>query len=165
MKVIKHIIIVCVCLIAILGIPFLHLYSKAGGDTDAVTSASVILDQPSGDYIVFINKDKRKDEETLKTWETFFSGEEISYVFEDIVCSVSDNDTAGYTMAQSFQSRLPENQMTIRKEDGTLMMSKAEYGKYDIIILSREAAEMYNVDMLSGRDDSVMCVIESDEDG
>ena len=127
MKVIKHIIIVCVCLVILLGIPFLYLYFKAyENDTDAVTSASAIIDQPSGEYIIFINKDKRKDEETLKIWKNFFNGEEISYVFEDIVCGVAENDTAGYTMAQSFQSRLPENQMTIRTEDGTLMMSKAE---------------------------------------
>lgn len=163
MKVIKHIIIVCVCLAAILGIPFLHLYTKAFGDTDAVTSASVILDQPSGDYIVVINKDRRKDEETLETWKTFFSGEEISYVFEDIVCSVAEQDAAGYSMAQSFQSRLPENQMQIRRVDGTLMMSKAESGIYDIIIFSKEAADMYNINELAKRSDSVLCIITGGE--
>ena len=159
MKVIKHIIIVCVCLFAMLGIPFLFLYSKTAGGTDAVTGASVIIDQPSGDYMVFINKDRRRDEETLATWESFFSGREISYVFEDIICCVAENDTAGYTMAQSFQSRLPENQMVIHKEDGTLMMSKADTGRYDIIIMSKEAAKMYNVDTLEGRDDSITCLI------
>ena len=73
MKVIKHIIIVCVCLFAILGIPFLLLYSKTAGGADAVTGASVIIDQPSGDYMVFINKDRRRDEETLATWEILIS--------------------------------------------------------------------------------------------
>ena len=80
-------------------------------------------------------------------------------MFEDIICCVAENDTAGYTMAQSFQSRLPENQMVIHKEDGTLMMSKADIGRYDIIIMSKEAAKMSNVDTLEGRDDSITCLI------
>lgn len=158
MKIIKHIMMVSVSLFVILGIPFLYLQSASGsGETDAVTGASVIIDQPSGDYFVFINKDRRKSGDTLATWKDFFHGEEISYVFEDITCYVAENDAAGFTMAQSFQSRLPENQMTIRKEDGTLLLSKAENGKYDIIILSVEAADIYKVDDLMKRQDTEVC--------
>lgn len=160
MKVIKHIIIVCVCLVVILGMPFLYLYKRAGGnDTDAVSSASVIIDQPSGEYVVLINKNRRKDDDTLRTWISFFSGDEISFVFEDIICHVAESDTSGYTMAASFQSRLPENQMKVVSEDGTLMMSKAENGNYDIIVMSKEAADIYNIDRLAGRSDCEVCSI------
>lgn len=163
MKIMKHIIIVCVCLFVILGIPFLHLYSaRAEGDADAVTGASVILDQPSGSYYIFINNTRRKDAETLKIWKQFFEGKEISYVFEDIVCHVAASDRAGLEMAASFQSRLPENQMQVVEEDGTLMLSKAEYGNYDIIIMSKEACDMYHTDKLSSRTDCTLCRMTGD---
>lgn len=163
MKVIKHVIIVCACLGVMIGIPFLYLYPKSGaGGMDAVTGASVVIDQPSGDYVVMINRKKRKDDETLKIWKDFFNGEEISVVFEDIVCHVAKNDEAGYTMAASFQSRLPENQMKVVSEDGTLMMSKAENGNYDIIIMSKEASDIYNIDNLRERDDCEICFVSGD---
>lgn len=163
MRILKHLLIVGACLYVLLGLPFMLLYPGAGQkDPDAVTSASVILEKPSGEYIVFINKGRRKDEETLKTWEKFFNGQEISYVFEDIVCCVADGDAAAARMAASFQSRLPENQMKIRREDGTLMLSKAEHGIYDILIMSREAAELYNVDKLSKRKDVLVCHVAGD---
>ena len=162
MRVIKHVIIVCVCLAVMIGIPFLYLYSGSGADgTDAVTGASVVIDKPSGDYIVIINRKKRKDDETLKIWRDFFNGEEISVVFEDIVCHVAKSDPAGYSMATSFKSRLPENQMKVVSEDGTLMMSKAENGNYDIIIMSKEASDIYNIDNLIERDDCEMCFVTS----
>jgi hypothetical protein len=84
------------------------------------------------------------DEENLNTWISFFRGEEISYLFEDISCSVITGDEGAITMAQSFQSRLPEKQMSIQTEDASLLMSRADHGLYDIIILSREYAESYH---------------------
>jgi galactitol-specific phosphotransferase system IIB component len=48
-------------------------------------------------------------------------------------------------MAQSFQSRLPEKQMSVQTENATLLMSRADCGKYDIIILSKEFAESYDM--------------------
>ena len=42
---------------------------------------------------------------------------------------------------KSFQSRLPENQMSVRLEDITLMLSKAQYGRFDVILMSREIYE------------------------
>ena len=59
-------------------------------------------------------------------------------VFEDLSCTVSSGDPTGLEMAKSFQSRLPENQMKIRTEDGIMMLSKAENGRFDIIVMSKE---------------------------
>jgi hypothetical protein len=115
------------------------------GTVDTVSSASVIIDQPSGNYIVLINQTLHTNQDNLNTWVRFFSGEEISYLFEDISCSVASGDSGALTMAQSFQSRLPEKQMSVQTENATLLMSRADCGKYDIIILSKEFAETYDM--------------------
>ena len=44
---------------------------------DAVTSASVILEKPSGEYIVVINQSFHPDKEKLYAWRDFFEGREI----------------------------------------------------------------------------------------
>jgi hypothetical protein len=153
MKGCKHILVVLAGVALLLGLPFLttdYARNLGSGHTDAVSSASVIIDQPSGNYIVLINQDLHTNQENLNTWVRFFSGEEISYLFEDISCSVAAGDAGALTLAQSFQSRLPEKQMSIRTENATLLMSRADCGKYDIIILSREFAETYEMNITDG---------------
>jgi galactitol-specific phosphotransferase system IIB component len=93
----------------------------------------------------------------------FFGGEEISYLFEDISCSVIAADTGALTMAQSFQSRLPEKQMTIRTEDATLLMSRADRGKYDIIIISKEFAKSYDATTAEGKNTALINIISEGE--
>ncbi|MBR1739478.1 MAG: hypothetical protein IJ737_04210 [Ruminococcus sp.] len=152
MKILKHIVIVFVSLFLLLGVPYMttpHFKAlMSGEEPDAVTSASRALDKPSGEYVVLINKDRRKNEDTLKFWEDFFSGEEVGFVFEDIECRVPEGDTAGLKMAESFMSRLPENQMKVKSEDGMMLLSKAEYGMFDIIIMSAETADGFTASTL-----------------
>lgn len=151
MSIVKHIIVTVAAIFLILGIPFISTdYFKAliSDDPDAVTSASVIVDKPSGDYIVFINLNKHTNKENLALWHDFFEGKDVSFIFEDINCCVAKNDVNGLTMAQNFQSRLPENQMIISAEDSTLMLSKAEYNKFDVIVMSQEIADFYSADTL-----------------
>jgi hypothetical protein len=165
-KIIFHAAIVLAGVFLLLGIPFFttdYFKNLINGDTDAVTSASVIIDQPSGEYIVLINREMHRDEENLNTWMQFFGGEEISYLFEDISCSVIAADTGALTMAQSFQSRLPEKQMTIRTEDATLLMSRADRGKYDIIIISKEFAKSYDATTAEGKNTALINIISEGE--
>ena len=119
---------------------------------DAVTSASVILEKPSGEYIVVINQSFHPDKEKLYAWRDFFEGREIPVIFEDISCVVGASDSTGYEMARSFQSRLPENQMGIRTENPALMLSKADYGRFDVLLLSKEAANAYDFSELYDED-------------
>lgn len=141
----RHLAIIMCGVAVIIGCPFVftdffaQLISGDGADT--VTSASVILDKPSGEYVVLINKDIHSDESKLNDWITFFSGGEITYIFEDIACSVPNGDIGALSMAESYQSRLPENQMRIDKEESTLLLSRADAGKFDIIVMSKEFAE------------------------
>ena len=155
MRFVKHIFIVIISLFVILGIPFMctdYFKAWASGQTDALSSATVVLDQPSGEYVVLINTDRHTDEEALQTWVDFFEGKEIPVIFEDISCKVAKGDANGLEMAQSYQSRLPENQMLVEVEDGILMLSKAEYGKFDIIVMSKEMADSYTASTLFGED-------------
>ncbi len=121
-----------------------------GESIDAVSGATIILDQPSGEYLILINQDMHPDGGKLEDWITFFSGEEITYIFEDITCTVASADPGALALAKSFQSRLPENQMQVRREDVTLMCSQADQGLFDILIFSREMAESCHVETAFG---------------
>jgi len=151
MKILKHIACDILILFLLLGVPFLRTdYGKAflHPDTDAVSSASVIVDKPSGAYLVFINLERHTDAEALEIWKDFFSGKEIDLIFEDIVCSVAGNDSNAGTLAENYQSRLPEHQCEIRTEDAVLLFSKAEHLKFDILVMSQEIADFYHADTL-----------------
>lgn len=141
----KHILFLVVGLMLIFLPAFLYTQSfwvsLCNGGLDAVASATVILDQPSGDYVVLINKDIRTNENILKDWTDFFSGKEISYIFEDVSCSIPTGDEGALKLGESFQSRLPENQMKIKLDNSMLLTSRVDYTKFDIVIMSREFVE------------------------
>ena len=157
----RHTAAVILALLLLVGVPVFKTGYIQGklSETDAVSSATEIIEQPSGEYVVLINRDRHADSGNLKAWESFFSGGDIGVVFEDISCVAADSDAPGFEMAKSFQSRLPENQMTIRLEDPILMRSKADHGLYDVMILSKEMYEATGGDRTvnTGRD----CIIKS----
>ena len=161
---IKHILFIAAGAFLILGLPFLgsDYFKNMTDGVDAVSGASLIIDKPSGEYVVLINRDFHKNEENLALWHHFFRGEEVSYIFEDISCSVAAGDAGGQEMARSFQSRLPENQMRIRSEDATLLLSRADHGKFDVIVLSKEFAEGYSAD--TAYRDNVDVIVLSDRE-
>lgn len=153
MRMWKHVCIVAGSLFVTLGAPYMttdHFRNMvSGNDIDAVSSASVIVEQPSGNYLVLMNLDKHGNADAMEQWRLFFSGsDDYDVIFEDVVCTVASSDPNGRTMAESFRSRLPENQMKVKSEDATLMLSKAEYGKFDVIVMSEEVADLYTASQL-----------------
>lgn len=147
MKIRYHVLIIVVALVLLVGLPlYLTGFFDEDIGVDAISSATMIIDQPTGAYVVIINPDFHPDKDKLATWRKFFAGEEIDFIFEDISCVVANIDESGLEIAKSFQSRLPENQMTIRTEDITLMLSKAMTDRYDVIILSKEIFDAYKAD-------------------
>ena len=81
----KHILISVAVLFLIIAVPFIRSpYFMT--DADAVSSASVIVSQPSGIFYVFINTEKHTDKEALLAWEDYFANGEFPMVFEDITC-------------------------------------------------------------------------------
>ncbi len=129
-------------LLLLAGIPIARNFDllSAGDGSDAVTQASVELpDQPSGDFVVLMNNSLHQD--TMDDWAIFFSGDELPVIFEDIQCITAYGDVSGQQMAERYQIQLPENQMTLRSEDPTLLASKAEAGYIDTVIFSQEMAD------------------------
>ena len=148
---IRHILFVIIALFVTLGLPAMRseAFQLATGGTDAVSSATTILEAPSGEYVILINTQRHEASGTLQIWQDFFAGKDIGIVFEDLNCIVIRGDTAGEEAARSYQSRLPENQMKIRAEEGVLTLSKAGNGNFDIIVMSREAADGYGAPLLA----------------
>ena len=148
MRYVRHALISLVSLFLILGLPFLmsdYGRNMLEGGTDAVTSASAILDAPSGSYVVLMNREIHTNAENLEKWRKYLTGEDdLVVIFEDVSCSVASSDTGAIDMAESFRSRLPEKQMTVYQENGTLLVSRADNMKFDMIIMSAEFYESVN---------------------
>ncbi len=116
-----------------------------GGGLDGVSSASVILDAPSGEYVVLLNAALHEKKGTVQDWTDFFHGES-PLIMEDIRCLAARQDAGGVEMALSYQSRLPENQMKLAVVDGTLMLSRADEGLFDVVVMSKEFAEAFGAE-------------------
>ena len=116
--------------------------------TDAVSGASfTVPDQPSGEFVVILNRSRHS---ALEDWTSFFSEQEVGVIMEDLSCATVAGDAAGLQLAQRYQARLAENQMTLRRENGLLLVSKAEHGRYDVIILSKETADAFDYSAVCG---------------
>ncbi len=160
-RVVKHIAVCLAGVLLLIVLPFTLAggFTIFSGGTDAVSSASVVIDKPSGSYTVLINRDRHKSESDLAAWHEFFSGGEFTIIFDDIECVTLQGDTGALTLAQSFMSRLPENQMKVTTGDAVLTLSKAENGRFDMMIVSAEAAEKYGIaDIYDGKNVDVIAV-------
>ena len=161
MKALKHIGIVVLGLFLCLGLPGLALGDLGAvfsDGVDAVSSASLELpEQPSGEYVVIVNRDRHPL--TLEEWTRFFREETVGVIMEDISCLTAASDPTGIQLAQRYQARLAENQMRLRAEDGLLVVSRAENGLYDVIVLSREAAEAVDFSAVYARADAAVITI------
>ncbi|WP_294487770.1 hypothetical protein [uncultured Ruminococcus sp.] len=168
MRVLRHVIVTAAALFLMLGLPFLNsdYYKRLRDGTDAVSSASTALDKPSGEYVVFINRSLHTNSANLAAWEGFFAegrDEGLYNVFEDLHCTVAENDAAGLEMANSFRSILPENQMKVSTENVMLMLSKAENGRFDVIVMSKEIADMFGAERIAVMTDADMLTVKQAE--
>ena len=157
MKALEHIVIVAVALVLCLGLPA-FLYLPGSGGVDAVSGASLEApDQPSGEFVVIVNRDRHT---ALREWADFFSEREVGVIMEDISCVTAAGDASGEQLARRYQARLAENQMRLRSENGVLAVSKAEKGLYDVLILSKEAAEAYDYSTVYARPEALVLTVE-----
>ena len=149
-NIIHQIVFFIISIFIIFTLPFLYTKSFWVGlcnkdEIDEITSASVVIEKPEGEYVVLINDKIHVDKDNLKEWLKFFSGEEITYIFEDISCSIARGDQGAIDMSDSFKSKLPENQMNNYIENPTLLVSRIESGKFDIVIMSKEFISLNNL--------------------
>lgn len=143
--IIVHIAIVAVLLGVLVGIPFGVYYPAlfpAGGEV--IGSASVVVpDKPSGVFYVFIKTDMHRD--ALADWVDFFHDTGDGVIFEDITCLVAAGDVNGRQTADRYAAILPANQMLVKEDNVTMVVSKIEAGLIDVAILSEEVAEAFAV--------------------
>ena len=160
MKPLLHGGIIAASLFVLLGLPSLYyakdLQAMYGGDMDAVTGASLeIPDQPSGEYVVLLARDRHED--TLKEWTDFFQERPVGVIFEDLECITAAGDVSGRQMAERYQARLAENQLTLREENSLLAASKAQWGVFDVMVFSKEMADALQLETVY--EDPDICVI------
>ena len=163
LKCLGHVMLVTVVLMLLAGIPVLTHFDLFGttGDTDAVSTASIPLpDQPSGDFVVLMRTSMH--EETIDDWWVFFTGEDLPVIFDDISCLVAEGDVNGQQLAERFQARLAENQMTIRQANPTLLASRADAGVYDLIIVSAEMADAITLPTAYGRVETAVITVQGE---
>lgn len=141
LRVLIHLLVSLTAAFAVVGIPALVLLPLPGANgTDAVSSASIQLpEKPSGEFVVLLNRSLHED--SLAEWTAFFRDGELNVIFDDIQCIVASADTAALQMAERFQAQLPENQMRLRTEDATLLVSKADNHCIDAAVFSKEMAD------------------------
>ncbi len=151
MRYVRHIAVCAAGVILLLVVPFLFTdgFARLINGTDAVSGASEILDAPSGNYTVLINRERHKSGSDMEAWREFFSGGDFTIIFDDISCVTLEGDESAHEMAMSFMSRLPENQMKLHSGSALQVLSKAEYGRYDMLLLSDEAAESYGISAIA----------------
>ena len=129
--------------------------NRSSDSPDAVSSATakpVSAGDMSGKYMVFINRELHDKAGTTGDWEKFFSfSDDVPLIMEDITCKVAQLDSEGLDTARKYQARLPENQMIIEQEAGVMLLSKAELGRFDVIIMSEAAAKSYSAQTLYDR--------------
>ena len=126
--------------------------NRSSDSPDAVSSATaqpVSAGDMSGKYMVFINRGLHDKAGTTGDWEKFFSfTDDVPLIMEDITCKVVQFDSEGLDTARKYQARLPENQMKIEQEAGVMLLSKAELGRFDVMIMSEAAAKSYSAQTL-----------------
>lgn len=120
---------------------FLNIFNNT--PPDAVSQATMTLpDQPSGNFVVFINSSLHKD--TIDDWKSFFN-DEYAVIFDDISCITASGDISGRQLAERFKAQLPQNQMSVRSEDAVLLASKLDAGLVDVAVFSKEMADALNI--------------------
>ena len=148
MEKLKHIAVVVIALFLFLMLPAMQcvdigaLFTR-NTDSGSHTSGD-IPGIPEGEFLVIINKDKHWED--IGEWEKFFRGEDSGVITEDIGCLASASDPAGIQLAEIYQARLGENQMTIRTENPVLTVSMGETGMFDVIVMSQKTAAIFGYD-------------------
>ena len=137
-----HVVGVTAISFALFAVPILANYKNINSDSDVNAGATIPLpDVPSGEFLILMKSSKHQ--ENISDWETFFLYSDREYVpviFDDITCSIADSDFSARELGTRYQAYLPVNQMKIKYENATLLVSKVEQGYFDVAIFSLEVA-------------------------
>lgn len=141
-----------ICLLTAGG--YINLNSDSPDAVSSATAQTVSASDMEGKWLVFINRGLHDKSGTTDDWQKFFTfSDNVPIIMEDITCKVAQGDSSGLETAKKYQARLPENQMKIVQEAGTMLISKAELMRFDVIILSEAAANTYSAQTLYNRNE------------
>ncbi len=162
----KHFFIIFISLFLIIGIPAVFfgdwssVFNKGG--VDAVSGASLdVPDSPSGNFYIFMNRARHHE---LSEWQDFFEERPVGVIFEDLSCQVLSADVTGVQLAERYQARLAENQMKLRPESNSLLLSaKIENGFFDVVIVSKEISDACGLKQVFSNNDIMVISIMSEE--
>ena len=163
-RIVEHIVFILAGLCALFVVPIMYCRENimaffSQNPQDAVSSASyVVPDQPSGEFFIFVNKQRHPD--TLEEWTDFFCDRPVGVIFEDIRCITIDQDVSGRQLAERYQARLAQNQMQNESQDGLLAVSKAQWGWYDVMIVSKEFADYYSFSTVCDNEENCMITVK-----
>lgn len=133
---------------------YINLNSDSPDEVSGATAQSVSAEDIEGKWVVLINRAIHDKSGTTADWQKFFTfSDNVPLIMEDITCKVAQGDSGGIETAKKYQARLPENQMKIVQEACTMLISKAELMRFDVIILSEAAANACRAQTLYGRND------------
>ncbi len=143
-----------ICLLTAGG--YINLNSDSPDSVSSATAQTVSAKDMEGKRVVLINRELHDKSGTTADWQKFFAfSDNVPLIMEDITCKVAEGDSSGLDTAKKYQARLPENQMKIVQEAGTMLVSKAELMRFDVIILSEAAANTYGAQTLYDRNDII----------
>lgn len=164
MKILRHILAVSAALFLTLGVPtlcYVDVPALLSGNVDVMTHASTYLpDAPSGEFYVLMNESTQRG--FTDQWVEFFTEGDVEVIMSDISCMVVQGDIAAQQLAERFRARLPENQMTITRENGLLLASRVEDGIFDAVVISSEMLQIYKMQDLTTAD-GVVCIMITQE--
>ena len=81
---------------------------------------------------------------------------------DDVACLAAQGDATGVQLAERFQARLAENQMTVRTINPTLLASRADAGVYDVVIVSEEMADALTLSTAYERAETAVITVRGD---
>ena len=133
---------------------YINLNSDSPDAVSSATAQTVSAGDMEGKWVVLINRGLHDKSGTTADWQKFFTfSDNVPLIMEDITCKVAQGDSSGLDTAKKYQVRLPENQMKIVQEAGTMLVSKAELMRFDVIILSEATANTFSAQTLYDKND------------
>ena len=160
LKILKHIGFVLLTLFLFVGIPLLVQRDNLIklGTVDATAGGSIDLSEyeSSGSFVILINETSFSDRLKTRLVSYFDGSDRDSSIFitkkdiltgdEKIKLTVINGDSAGITMGQYYQGAIANGAaITLDSETGILVVSKAEKGMLDLVVMSEAMAEAFSL--------------------
>ena len=150
MRIGRHIIVVAAALLLLLGLPLAVLRNTAQQS-----------DGGSGEFVVLINRELHPDDKEIGKLEKLFAdGQADGLDTDGIKFAVSPEDAAGLAFAERLLK--PDDTAALTGDDTALMLSKAENGLFDVIVMSKELADSSKAETVAKKTNAEMLCVKGE---